>query len=60
MDQHIIFVGLDVHKDTTAVALAEASKRGEVREGIAQRPMRSRISRKSERRRGDRGILVWP
>lgn len=32
MDQHIIYVGLDVHKDTIAVALAETGKRGEVRE----------------------------
>jgi transposase len=32
MDEHIIYVGLDVHKDTIAVALAEAGKRGEVRE----------------------------
>ncbi len=32
MEQHIIYVGLDVHKDTIAVALAEARKRGEVRE----------------------------
>jgi transposase len=28
----IMYVGLDVHKDTIAVALAEAGKRGEVRE----------------------------
>jgi transposase len=28
----IIHVGLDVHKDTVAVALAEVGKRGEVRE----------------------------
>ncbi len=32
MDQHIIYVGLDVHKDTIAIALAETGKRGEVRE----------------------------
>ena len=28
----IIYVGLDVHKETIAVALAEAGKRSEVRE----------------------------
>lgn len=32
MEQLIIYVGLDVHKNTIAVALAEAGKRGEVRE----------------------------
>ncbi len=32
MEQRITYVGLDVHKDTVAVALAEAGKRGEVRE----------------------------
>ncbi len=32
MDKPIIYVGLDVHKDTIAVALAEAGKRGEVRQ----------------------------
>ncbi len=32
MEQDIIYVGLDVHKDTIAVALAEAGKRAEVRE----------------------------
>jgi hypothetical protein len=31
MGQHITYVGLDVHKDTIAIALAEAGKRGEVR-----------------------------
>ena len=28
MEQRIIYVGLDVHKDTIAVALAEAGQRG--------------------------------
>ena len=32
MEQHIIYVVLDVHKDTISVAFAEAGKRGEVRE----------------------------
>ena len=32
MEEFIIYVGLDVHKDTIAVALAEAGKRSEVRE----------------------------
>jgi transposase len=32
MDQPIIFVGLDVHKDTITVALAEEGRRGDVRE----------------------------
>ena len=32
MKQPITYVGLDVHKDTIAIALAEADRRGEVRE----------------------------
>ena len=32
MGKSIIYIGLDVHKDTVAVAVAEAGKRGEVRE----------------------------
>ena len=30
MEQSITYVGLDVHKKTVAVALAESDKRGEV------------------------------
>jgi hypothetical protein len=45
MEQRIIYVGLDVHKDTIAVALAEAGKRGELREHgkIANTPAALRI-----------------
>ena len=32
MDKPITYIGLDVHKDTIAVALGEGGKRGEVRE----------------------------
>jgi transposase len=32
MAKSITYVGLDVHKETLAVALAEAGSRGEVRE----------------------------
>ena len=32
MEHSIIYVGLDVHKDTISVALAEGGKRDEVRE----------------------------
>jgi hypothetical protein len=30
MDEHITYIGLDVHKKTIAVALADESGRGEV------------------------------
>jgi transposase len=32
VDELITYVGLDVHKDTIAVALSDGGKRGEVRE----------------------------
>jgi transposase len=32
MNEHIIYIGLDVHKETISVALADGNKRGEVRE----------------------------
>jgi transposase len=32
MDKFITYVGLDVHKDTIVIALAESGERGEVRE----------------------------
>jgi hypothetical protein len=32
MEKPITYIGFDVHKETIAVALAEAGKRGEVRE----------------------------
>ena len=40
MSQTVMYVGLDVHKDTIAVAVAEDGKRAEVRElgEIARNP----------------------
>jgi hypothetical protein len=32
MGEHITFIGLDVHKETITVALAETGGRGDVRE----------------------------
>ena len=49
MDKAITYVGLDVHKDTIAVALAEAGARGDVREygKIANTPaaVKAKLSR---------------
>ena len=49
MEQRIIYVGLDVHKDTIAVALAEAGKRGScasmARSRTRRRPAQLRRSR---------------
>ena len=42
MEQRIIYVGLDVHKDTIAVALAEAGKRGELGSMARSRTRRRR------------------
>jgi hypothetical protein len=40
MDQPVTYVGLDVHKDTIAFALAEGGKRGAVRARTARFPLR--------------------
>ena len=41
MQKHITCIGLDAHKETIAVALADEGKRGDVREhgGIANTPL---------------------
>jgi len=45
MADRITYVGLDVHKDSIVVAVAEGGLRGEVREygRIATRPRRSTV-----------------
>jgi hypothetical protein len=40
MAKSITYVGLDVHKDTIVVALAETGLRGEVRERMGRSPIR--------------------
>ena len=42
METPIRYVGLDVHKDTIAIALAEAGQRGDVREPVRSRTRRRR------------------
>jgi transposase len=46
MDKLITYIGLDVHKDTIAIALAAFDKRGEVREygKIANTPAAVRVA----------------
>jgi transposase len=57
MDHTITYVGLDVHKDTIAVALAELGKRSEVREygKIANTPVA--LKRLIGKLAGDGGLL---
>src|ERR1700683_2582595 len=52
LDKAITYVGLDVHKDTIAVALAEAGVRGDVREygkiantPATMKPLAAKLSR---------------
>lgn len=63
MDKPIIYVGLDVHKDTIAVALAEAGKRGDVRQygQIANTPAALKGAAARLARSGsDRGSVTRP
>jgi hypothetical protein len=43
MEKSITYVGMDVHKKTVAVALAESEKRGEVREHGQIAPQTARV-----------------
>jgi hypothetical protein len=52
LDKAITYVGLDVHKDTIAVALAEAGVRGDV--GFRPGRRRTRQQERREERGGDR------
>ena len=64
MDKAITYVGLDVHKDTIAVALAEAGVRGDVREygKVANTPaavkaLAAKLSRTGSELRRDNGAI---
>ncbi|HTT79345.1 MAG TPA: hypothetical protein VMF86_06665 [Stellaceae bacterium] len=62
MADRITYVGLDVHKDTVVVAMAEGSLRGEIREysRIANTAAAlDRLMRKLGDGGGDRGALVF-
>ena len=58
MEDRITYVGLDVHKDAIAVALAEGSLRGEVREygRIANTPA---ALRRLSHKLGQTGAALW-
>ena len=64
MKQLITYIGLDVHKETIAVALAEAGKRNEVREcgKIANTPaaVKALVAKYDARPVASRRLQPWP